>query len=57
MSNEQKIEVKELEKYLYFCINNAKINIEDKEILRQLAQDFIGMYKEAIYEQNGYFCF
>ena len=54
MGHEQKSNVEELKRYLYFCINNAKISVEDKEMLKQLAQDFIGMYKEAIYEQLGF---
>ncbi len=54
MSHEEAMNVQEIKQYLYCCINSARISSDDKLILRQSVQDFISMYKQAIYEQHGH---
>lgn len=54
MSHEEAMNVREIKQYLYHCINNTKISSDDKLILKQFVQDFIGMYKQAIYERHGF---
>lgn len=48
--------VEKFRQYIYFQIEGAKINEEDKDVLNGLAQNLISIYTDAIYESNG-FCY
>ena len=48
--------LEDFKQYIYSQIRYANICAEDKEMLMLLAQNFISIYTEAVYESNGFRC-